>query len=424
MTVAEGVLSEHATTRVDAREPSREARSARWAVSTIFFLTGAGTANWAVRIPAVQEQLGLSAGELGLALFGVSVGAITAMPLSGRLVARHGSRPVTRAAAIAFAIALALPALAPSFGALVVTLALLGLANGMLDVAMNAQAASVQARYRAPIMSRIHALYSFGGLVGAAVGGRLAAYDIQAGPHLGAVAFVLAAAAFAAGSAMLPASVDAAPEQSPTARFTRRLVALGLVAFCVLFGEGAMANWSAVYLRDIVGAGPGLAAAGFAAFSLTMAAGRAVGDALTTRLGPERLARAGGALAALGATMAIVVPEPWVVVLGFGAIGAGLSSVFPLVLAAASRTPNVVPGAAIAAVSMCGYSGLLAGPPLIGAAASVLTLRGGLAIVAMSSTVIIVLARILRPASTAPARSTAERLTDDPSPYANAQSAA
>src|SRR5215207_9776717 len=115
MTLAEGVLAEHATTRVDAGEPSREARSARWAVSTIFFLTGAGTANWAVRIPAVQEQLGLSSGELGLALFGVSVGAITAMPLSGRLVARHGSRPVTRAAAIAFAIALALLALAPSF---------------------------------------------------------------------------------------------------------------------------------------------------------------------------------------------------------------------------------------------------------------------------------------------------------------------
>jgi MFS family permease len=196
---------------------------------------------------------------------------------------------------------------------------------------------------------------------------------------------------------MLPASADAAPEQSPTAQFTRRLVALGLVAFCVLFGEGAMANWSAVYLRDVVGAGPGLAAAGFAAFSLTMATGRAVGDALTTHLGPVRVARLGGALAAIGAAMAIGVPQPWAVIVGFGAIGAGLSSVFPLVLAAASRTPGVVPGAAIAAVSMCGYSGLLAGPPLIGAVANVLTLRGGFAIVALTSVVVAVLAKTLRP---------------------------
>ncbi|MDB4882732.1 MAG: hypothetical protein JWL95_1498 [Gemmatimonadetes bacterium] len=376
--------------------PAPDARAARWAVSAVFFLTGAGTANWAVRIPAVQERLGLSPGQLGLALLGVSAGAIVAMPVAGRLVARHGSRPVTRVAAIAFAFALALPALAPSFAFLVASLAALGLANGMLDVSMNAQAASVQQRYRQPIMSRIHALYSFGGLVGAAIGGRMAAYGVGPARHLAAVALALAVGAFAVGSGMLPASADAAPEQSPTARLTRQLAALGLVAFCVLFGEGAMANWSAVYLRDTVGAGPGLAAVGFAAFSLTMATGRAVGDALTTRLGPARLSRAGGALATLGATLAIVVPRPWAVIVGFGAMGAGLSSVFPLVLAAASRTPNVVPGAAIAAVSMCGYSGLLAGPPLIGAVASVLTLRGGLAIVAVSSLVIVVLAQILK----------------------------
>ena len=374
-----------------------QARSARWAVSTIFFLTGAGTANWAVRIPALQERLGLSAGHLGLALLGVSAGAITAMPIAGRLVARHGSRPVTRAAAIAFALALSLPALAPSFVTMVMALALLGLANGTLDVAMNAQAASVQQRYRQPIMSRIHAMYSFGGLVGAAIGGRVAAYHVGVFAHLASVALVLAVAGFAAGSAMLPASADAAPEQSPTARLTRRLAALGLVAFCVLFGEGAMANWSAVYLRDVVAAGPGLAAVGFAAFSLTMATGRAVGDTLTTHLGPARLARLGGALAGVGAVVAIGIAQPWAVIVGFAAIGAGLSTVFPLVLAAASRTPGVVPGAAIAAVSMCGYSGLLAGPPLIGAAASLLTLRGGFAIVALTSFVVAVLARTLRP---------------------------
>lgn len=387
-----------------AAASSDPARLARWAVSAIFFLTGAGTANWAVRIPAVQERLGLTPGQLGIALLGVSAGAILAMPLAGRLVARHGSRPVTRVAALGFALALALPALAGTFASLLASLVALGLTNGMLDVAMNAQAATVQRHYRQPIMSRVHALYSFGGLAGAALGGRIAAVGIEVRPHLTMVAFVLAATSLVLGVGMLPASADAAPERSPTTRLTRQLAALGFIAFCVLFGEGAMMNWSAVYLRDVVAAGPGLAAAGFAAFSLTMASGRAVGDALTTYLRPVRLARLGGALACLGATLAIVVPQPWAVVLGFGMIGAGLSSIFPIVLAAASRTPGVVPGSAIALVSMCGYSGLLAGPPLIGAVASVLTMRGGLAIVALTSLVVAFLARSFRDAAVAPDR--------------------
>jgi MFS family permease len=357
-----------------------------------------------VRIPAVQERLGLTPGQLWIALLGVSAGAILAMPIAGRLVARHGSRPVTRVAALAFALALVLPALAGSFAMLLASLVALGLTNGMLDVAMNAQAATVQRHYRQPIMSRVHALYSFGGLAGAALGGRVAAVGIEVRPHLTVLALVLASASLLLGAGMLPASADAAPEQSPTTRLTRHLAALGFLAFCVLFGEGAMVNWSAVYLRDVVAAGPGLAAAGFAAFSLTMASGRAVGDALTTYLRPVRLARLGGALASLGATLAIVVPRPWAVVLGFGMIGAGLSSIFPIVLAAASRTPGVVPGSAIALVSMCGYSGLLAGPPLIGAVASALTMRGGLALVALTSLVVAFLARSLREAAIGPGR--------------------
>jgi MFS family permease len=365
-------------------------------VSTIFFLTGAGTANWAVRIPAVQDQLGLSTGQLGIALLGVSAGAIAAMPLSGWLVARHGSRPVTRVAVVAFAAALALPALASSTAMLITALVALGVTNGLLDVAMNAQAAAVQRHYRQPIMSRVHALYSFGGLFGASIGGRLAAHGIRPEQHPAGVAVAVGLLSFGVGGRMLSGSADESrPRERNGASVTRGLALLGLVAFCVLFGEGAMGNWSAVYLRDVSGAGPGLAAMGFAAFSLCMATGRAAGDTLTTRLGPERLARTGGALAALGALTAIAIPHPLAVIAGFGAIGAGLSSVFPIVLAAAARTTGVAPGSAIAMVSMCGYSGLLAGPPLIGALASMLTLRGGLGIVALSGLTIVVLARTL-----------------------------
>lgn len=379
-----------------AAAPPRALRLARLAVAAVFFLDGLGFANWVVRIPAVQERLGLGEGALGLALLGVAVGALVAMPLAGRLVGVRGSRPVTRVAALAFAATLALPALAPTLTLLTLALVLLGAANGALGVAMNAQAAAVERAYGRPIMAGFHALFSLGGLVGAGIGGLAAAQGVGVAPHLAGVALAAAVAAAVVGPRMLPAAADALSD-APR-RFTRpsrALVALGVVAFCVLFGEGAMADWSAVYLRDVTGAGPGLAAAGFATFSLAMAVGRSVGDRLTIRLGPMRLVRASGAVSALGLALALAVGEPWAAVVGFGAVGAGLSIVFPAVLTAAGRLPGSAAGAAIAAVSMFGYSGFLVGPPIIGFVAEALTLRAGLAIVVATSAVIALLASAL-----------------------------
>lgn len=395
-----------------------QARRARWAVSTVFFLTGVGVANWSVRIPAVQERLGLGEGRLGIALLGVSAGALLAMPLSGRLVARYGSRPVTFASIVLFALAVALPARAPSLVLLTAALVTMGLTNGLLDVSMNSQAAAVARRYPRPVMAGVHAMYSSGGLVGAAMGGRIAALGVDPVRHLTWVSIGLAIVACIAAPRMLPASADAAPERAARVRPTRPLLVMGFVAFCCLFGEGAVGNWSAVYLRRIVGAGPGLAAAGFAAFSLCMAAGRFVGDRLTMQLGPARLTRVGAALATLGIGAALLVPQPWVVVAGFGLVGAGLASIFPLTLAAASRTPGVVPGTAIAVVSMCGYSGLLAGPPFIGSVASAVTLRGGLALVLVSCALIVVLARVVRdvPSAGAPVTPRTSPLSPDRAP--------
>ena len=372
---------------------TRDTRVARWSVSAVFFLTGAGTANWAVRIPAVQSALALGDGRLGLALLGVSAGAIVAMPVAGHLVARHGSRPVTWISALAFAFALALPARAPSLALLVAALVAVGLANGVLDVAMNAQAAAVQQRYAEPIMGRVHALYSLGGLVGAIIGGRVAGAGIDPATHLTGVGLAIVVGASVVTLGMLPAHTDAAPDRPSSSGKLRVLLPLGILAFCVLFGEGTMMNWSAVYLRNVIGTGPGMAATGFAAFSLMMTVGRAVGDALTVKLGAVRLTRLGGALAMVGVTSALVSSHPLPVALGFGAVGAGLSIIFPIVLSAAARTPGIVPGASIAMVSMCGYTGLLAGPPLIGAVATVTSLRGGLALVVVSSALVLYLAR-------------------------------
>ena len=370
----------------------RSLRIARASVAATFFINGAATANWLVRIPAVQAKLGLGAGALGVALLGVAVGALIAMPRTGHLVARYGSRPVTRVAAVVFGATLMLPALAPNPYFFVVALVALGIGHGSLDVAMNAQAATVERQYGRSIMSGFHALWSAGGLAGASMGGFVAHHQIGAAIHLTSTAIVAGLLAFAVSGGMLPAHVDVATGDTAPAKPRGILLTLGIMAFCVLLGEGAMADWSALYLRDVTGAAPGLAAAGYAAFSLAMASGRFVGDALTIRVGATPLVRGGGILAALGLTFALTLGTPWAAIIGFAAVGAGFSVSFPLMLAKAGALPGTSAGTAIATVSVFGYAGFLAGPPLIGFVAQATTLRGGLAVVIVTSLIVASLA--------------------------------
>ena len=370
----------------------RSLRAARASVAAIFFINGAATANWLVRIPAVKAKLGLSEAALGIALLGVAVGALLAMPRTGHLVARHGSRPVTRVAAAFFGATFLLPPLAPNPFALVVALIILGAGHGTLDVAMNAQAATVERRYGRPIMSGFHALFSAGGLAGSAIGGFVAHHQVGLAAHLVTVALIAGTLAFAVTGGMLPSSADAESGDAAPARPRGVLLTLGVMAFCVLLGEGAMADWSALYLREITGAAAGLAAAGYAAFSLAMAAGRFAGDALTLRFGATILVRGGGLLAALGLGLALVSTRPWAAIVGFGAVGAGFSVSFPLMLAKAGSLPGTTPGTAIATVSVFGYSGFLAGPPLIGFVSQATSLRGGLLVVVLTSFTVAALA--------------------------------
>ena len=342
-------------------------RVPRLAVLGVFFVNGVVIGTWVVRIPAIKDELGLGEGLLGVALLGAAVGALLAMPLVGALVSRFGSRRVVGTTALLLALSLVLPALAPSLLFLALALAMLGAANGGLDVAMNAQAVAVERGYGRPIMSSFHAAWSFGGLAGATLGGLLASRGVGPLPHFSAVA-ILAAIAFAgAYGALLPSRADASEEGAPAfARPTRALLGLGIMAFCVLLGEGAMGDWSAVYLDDTLGTGQGFAAAGYASFSLSMAFGRLFGDRLTERLGPVTLVRSCGALAAVGLGVALAAAQPLVALVGFACAGAGFSIVFPTALSAAGRTGDMATGPALAAVSTAAYTGFLIGPPFIG----------------------------------------------------------
>ncbi|WP_437581479.1 MFS transporter [Sorangium sp. So ce887] len=388
--------------------PVDDVARARRAVSVMFVANGIAFASWAARVPAVRERLGLSDGALGLALLGIACGAILAFRAAGPLIARFGSRRVTRVSVVLLCAALPLPGLAPSFAALVAALLLLGASNGLMDVAMNAQAVEVERRHGRPILASFHGMFSLGGLIGAALGALAADRALSPAAHLLAVAAVLAAAVTAAGGAL---SADARPELQATAAArvpaegrSTRLVLLGVIAFCSSIGEGAMANWSAVYLRDELHTSAAVAATGYAVFSLAMLLGRFSGDGLTQRFGAERLVRAAGLLVAGGLGAALIANVPTAMLLGFACVGAGLSIVVPLVFRAGASAPGVAPGRALATLATMSYGGFLVGPPVIGLVADHLTLRGGLALVVALVLVIVVLApAVARGAAGAPA---------------------
>lgn len=377
-------------------------RNARIAISVIFLINGVGWANWIARIPAVQAHLGLSAGGLGLALWGGALGAVSGLPLASWLIARFGSQRITRISSLAFCAALPIPALADNPLLLFLGLALTAGSSAVMDVAMNTQAVAVEERYHRPIMSAFHGLFSVGGMVGAAIGGLIAQLGIDALPHLLGVALVLAVVVIFATRWLLPVAVDRTSHGPAFARPSRALLGLGVIAFCAVLGEGVMADWSAVYLSHTLNTSAGLAAAGYAVFSLAMAVGRLTGDRLNQRLGPVALVRGGGLLAAFGLGLALLVAQPVAALLGFACVGAGLSTIFPITISAAGRTLNLAPGTAVAAIATTAYAGFLVGPPLIGFTADQLTLRLALTFIVLTSAAIALFASAVGRAGRSP----------------------
>ncbi len=372
-------------------------RSSRAAVGTVFFLNGLVLASWVPYIPLVKAAHGLGDGVLGGVLLAMAIGAVMVLPAAGWLVARAGSRRVTLLAAATLALVLPLPVLAPSAILVAAALWLLGVANATLDVAMNAQGVAVEAALGRPVLSSFHGLFSLGGLVGAAVAVGAMAVGVAAVAHVVAVTLGSLAVLAAARGALLPPSAPATPHAPVFAWPSRRLLGLGGLTFCALLAEGAMGDWSAVYLHEDLGASPALAGAGFAAFSLAMAVGRFSGDHLAARLGPARLLRLSGGLAAVGLAAALLIGRPGAAIVGAGLVGLGLANSVPVLFGAAGRTPGLPAGAALAAVATTGYGGFLAGPPAIGIVAETIGLPAALGLVALACALIGMGAGLVRP---------------------------
>jgi len=346
----------------------------RAAVTAFFAFDGFIFATWAVRIPAVKAATGASPAELGIALLGVSGGAILTMALSGALCRRFGAVRVLICGAAWLSLAVLLPALARSALALGLGLVVFGIGYGCVNVAANTVAVDVVAVLRRPVMPSFHAAWSLGGLTGAALGGLLA-------PHLAPLShFALAAVlgltvTVVAGRVLLTTALPShqvlAGDEVPTevragisgrAHMWRVVLLLGVLAACATYGEGSVSDWGALRLHGL-GAGAGLAAVGYAAFALAEACGRLAGSRLLERLGQRVVLVSGGIFTCAGMLCAALAPSIPLVVAGFALAGLGVANAFP---AAMTQVGLLAGPHGVAIASTLGYGGFLLGPPAIG----------------------------------------------------------
>ncbi|MDN3025737.1 MFS transporter [Streptomyces sp. S.PB5] len=361
-------------------------------VLTVFFaLDGFIFAGWVVRIPAIKHQTGASASTLGLALLGVSAGAVVTMMLTGHLCRRYGNHRVTVVCAVLLSLSVALPPLTHSAPALGLVLLVFGAAYGGINVAFNSAAVDLVRTLQRPIMPSFHAAFSLGGMVGAGLGGLVAGH-VSPTWHLFGLTVIGLLVTAVAGRQLLriePPVPPVPPERTepktgtprrPDRRTRGLVVVFGLIALCTAYGEGAMADWGALHLQEDLGASPGAAAVGYSCFALTMTVGRLTGTTLLERLGRTRTVVAGGTTAAAGMLLGSLAPSLWAALLGFGIAGLGLANLFPV---AVERAGTLAGPTGVATASTLGYGGMLLGPPAIGFMADWFSLSTALTSVAV-----------------------------------------
>ncbi|MGY3684008.1 MFS transporter [Streptomyces sp. TE33382] len=373
-----------------------QVRRARFAIAAVFTVHGSVTGSFATRVPWIQDHAGVSAGQLGLALAFPAIGASLAMPLAGRISHRFGARTALRGLLALWTLALVLPALAPNLVTLCAALFVYGATAGMSDVAMNALGVEVENRLDRSIMSGLHGMWSVGALIGSAAGTVAAHLGTDARLHHTLAALALSLLGLIACQGVL--DLRSEPDEEPPPRFTlppKSALIIGAVGFCAVFAEGASLDWSAVYLRDIMGSSAGLAAASTTAFALTMAVARIAGDRIVDRFGAVRTVRVGGALATVGGLLVVLSPDPAVALCGFGLLGLGVAVVVPLAFAAAGRSgPN--PSQAIAGVATITYTSGLIAPSAIGSLAEATSLVVSFGLVTVLAFGLILGAGVLR----------------------------
>jgi MFS family permease len=355
----------------------------RIAVKLIFFINGFVHANLAARFPRVQELFDIDNGTLGFVLLSSSVGALLAMPFTGWLIIRNGSRRITIFSIFLYCIFVPLVPLMPGLAGLVVLFFIMGLTAGMLDVSMNSQAVMVEKIHQKPIMTSFHALFSIGMVAGAFCGALFVKLETTLFVHFAVIVGMSVTAAAWARYHLIHDKPKEKEVDGPAFRLPNAaMVSIGVIAFCCMLGEGAMADWSTNYMENIAMASPALAPLGLSAFALAMTIGRFFGDGARLKFGDRKLMVMCGLISTMGIALTLLFNNPYSVIAGLFIIGIGLSSIVPIAYSIAGNSKNLPPGVGLAMVTTVGYSGFLFGPPIIGLLANWQSLRIALTVVA------------------------------------------
>jgi MFS family permease len=372
-----GVLTEAASNKV---------QWPKWALAMLFLSNGVGFGTWATHVPVFKQSLHIENGTLTLVLTSFIVGAIVSMPIAGQLIARYGSRRITRIAAIGYVLAIGLLAQASSFLLFLIFAGLLGAANGALDIAMNANAVAIEKHYMRSSMCLFQGCWSAGGLLGATAAGLMLKHQGTALTDLSFIASLLALFCIVS----LPILVDdvARPSRSEFVWPDSALFRIAILAAFGLLAEGAIADWASVYLHSNLGVTLPLAAAGYAAYAVSMTAARFSGDWLTRRFSEKNILHASGLLIAIGITCTLLSPSWWPAVLGLVLAGAGIANIVPVIFGMAGHDTRMGSGPAISAVATIGYFALLTGPPIIGSLAVLVGLRRAMIVIVLAGIIV------------------------------------
>ncbi len=375
--------------------------SSRLAVKILFFINGFVHANLYSRLPSVQDIFEISKGTLSLVLLVKSLGAVLAMPFTGWIIIKFGSRRIAIVAVFLYCVFVPITPLLgwPGLWSLVVLFFVMGISEGMMDVSMNSQAVLVEKQLQKPIMTSFHALFSIGMMIGAVCGSLFIKLDTSLFIHLLTITIGGLATAFFARYYLIHDKPKADVSEEPAFRLPNAaMVGVGLIAFCCMLGEGAMADWSTIYMKETSHAPGEITPFGLAAFALAMTIGRLLGDSARIKFGDRNLLMICGVIASAGLFSVVLFIHPYSVIISCFAVGLGLSVIVPIAYSIAGHARDLPPGVGLAMVTTVGYTGFLVGPPLIGLLAEWQNLRIALSMVGGMLVVMTVLSYLRKPA--------------------------
>ncbi|MEO5600283.1 MAG: MFS transporter [Cyclobacteriaceae bacterium] len=357
----------------------------RIAVKVAFFLNGFIYANWVSRLPRIQDHYEADNGTIGVVLLAMSIGAVAAMPFTGWVIIKNGSRRISLFSLIIYCAFIPMISLMPGIISLVLLYVVIGISTGMLDVAMNAQAVMVEQVYKKPIMTSFHAFFSIGMALGAWCGALFAKLNVDLSYHLITVSVLSLLAVFWTSRHLIKdkpeisSKTDGPLFQMPN----KALLSIGVIAFCCMIGEGAISDWSVNYMENVSMSSKTLAPIALSFFAVAMTLGRLYGDRFRALWGDSKLIVLGGLISTGGISIVLLFPLPIISIIGFFIVGLGLSTIVPIAYSIAGNTKDLPSGVGLAMVTTVGYSGFLFGPPVIGFISDLSNLRIGLLVVAL-----------------------------------------